>query len=204
MPLYKLPIGIRIPKDDEYPKGHDIKSINDKRDSANIVEGFTISEVSGERFSHYAEANIDASKIWGVFRSLTNNLINESAYGIIGFKEEKSKLSRFTTMEKIIGIFQRFEFELTNDGFLEFGIATYNERSLNEIFVTSFKYMNIWTDKKECLVETFKSHGIQQMENLQFIDEFPVVTEALAGSSIKGITHYSEVIESIEREFDKL
>jgi hypothetical protein len=204
MALYKLPLGIKIPKNDEYPEGYDVKSINDKRNSANIIEGFTIKEASGEKFSHYAEVNIDADKIWDVFCSLTNKLMNDVAYGIIGFKEEKPILSRFTTIERLIEIFQEYKFELTNDGYLEFGIANYDENSLNEIFVSSFKYMKIWANRKESLVETLNSYGIEQAENLQFIDEFPVVSEALSVNILRRIRHYSEVIECIERDFQKL
>ncbi|SHJ96937.1 hypothetical protein SAMN02745163_02953 [Clostridium cavendishii DSM 21758] len=201
MALYKLPLGIRIPKDNEYPDGYDVKSINDKRNSANIVEGFTIKEVVGEKFSHYVEINVDVDKIWSLFCSLTRNLINDVAYGIIGFKEEEPTLSKFSKLEKIISIFQKYEFELVNDGCLEFGIANYNENSLNEIFITSFKYIKIWTNNKEGLIDVLNSFEIQEIENLQFIDEFPVVSQALSNSFNKEIRHYSEVIECIEREF---
>lgn len=204
MTLYKLPLGIRIPKNNEYPKGYNVKSINNKRNSANIVKGFIIKEASGEKFSHYAEVNIDADEIWDVFCGLTNKLIDDVAYGILGFKDEEPRLSEFTKTERLIEIFEKYKFELTNDGYLEFGIANYDEDSLNEILVSSFKYMKIWTDRKELLVETLNSFGIQQIENLQFIDEFPVVSEALSINIAKGIRHYSEVMECIEREFEKI
>ena len=204
MALYKLPIGIRIPNNDEYPKGNDVKSINDKRNLANIVQGFALKEVKGEKFSYYAEVNIDADKIWSVFCDLTNKLIGGVSYGILGFKDEKPKLSGFSKTENVIKIFEKYKFELTNDGYLEFGIANYDEKSLNEIYVSSFKYMNIWTTGKELLVETLNSFGIQQIENLQFIDEFPVVSQALSDTIVKGINHYSQVMESIEREFEKI
>lgn len=201
MALYKLPLGIKIPKNNEYPKGYDVESINDERNSANITEGFTIKKILGEKFSHYAEVNINADKIWDVFYSLTNNLIDDTAYGIIGFKEEKPTLSGFTNKDRLVEIFKKYKFELTNDGYLEFGIANYDENSLNEIFVSSFKYMRIWTNRIEMLVNTLNSYGIQQTKNLQFIDEFPVVSEALTPNIIKGIRHYSEVIKCIKQEF---
>jgi len=204
MDLYKLPLGIRVPTNNEYPKGYDVKSINDKRDAVNIVQGFTIREVSGEKFSHYAEVNIDADKIWDVFCHLANKLIGDVAYGILNFKDEEPTLSGFTKAEKLMEIFGDYKIELANDGYLEFGIVNYDENSLNEIFVSSFKYMKIWTTKKELLVKTLNSFGIQQIENLQFIDEFPVVSEALSSNIVNGIRHYSEVTECINREFKKI
>lgn len=204
MSLYNLPLGIRIPTSEEYPKENDVKSINDKRDLANITQGFVLSEVSGEKFSYYAEVNIDAEKIWDVFCSLTNKLIDEVAYGVIGFKEEEPVLSDFTKTERLVEIFSKFKFELTNDGFLEFGIASNDEKALNEIFISSFKYMRIWTTRKESLIQILNSFGIEQMENLQFIDEFPVVSEALSDSIVNGISHYSKVMEWVEEEFNKI
>jgi hypothetical protein len=204
MALYKLPLGIRVPNDNEYPKGYDVKSINEKRNSANIVEGFIIKEESGERFSHYAEVNINVDRIWDVFCGLAYTLIQTEAYGILSFKEEKPRLSSFTEVDKIIEIFNEYRFELTNDGYIEFGIANYDKSSLNEIFVSSFKYMKIWTTKQELLIETLNSYGIHQIDNLQFIDEYPVVSEALSDKIVKGVRHYSEVIECIGEEFEKL
>ncbi|URZ15348.1 hypothetical protein [Clostridium felsineum] len=204
MKLYKLPLGIRIPRDDEYPNGYDVKSINIKRNLANITEGFKINEVKGEKFSHYATINIDADKIWNVFCSLTSRLIDDVAYGIIGFKDDEPILSKFTNTERVIEVFRKYKFELTNDGYLQFGIANYNDKSLNEIFITSFKYMIIWTNNKEQLVQILNSFDIEKVENLQFIDEFPVVSEALTANEDDGIKHYSDVIEDIEKEFDEL
>lgn len=204
MTLYKLPLGIRVPRNDEYPNGYDVESINSQRNLSNITEGFKINEVKEEKFSYCAHINIDVDKIWDVFCSLTSRLIDDVAYGIIGFKDEKPKLSKFTNTKRVIQIFRKYKFELTNDGYLQFGIANYDDNSLNEIFVTSLKYMTIWTNNKDELVETLSSFRIQQVENLQFIDEFPVVSEALSINTCEGIKHYSDVIESIEKEFDKL
>lgn len=201
MALYKLPLGISILKDNEYPEGYDVKSINDSRNSANIITGFRIKEIPGEKFSHYAEVNIDADKVWDVFCGLTSKLIDDVAYGIIGFKDEKPKLSGFTKTEILIDIFEEYKFELTNDGYLEFGIAYYDDNSQNEIFVSSFKNMKIWTTKKELLIDTLREFEITEIENLQFINDFPVESEALSG---KGIRHYSEVIEFIKQAFGKL
>lgn len=204
MALYKLPLGIGIPKGTEYPSGLDAKAINDNRDSANIVEGFVLREVSNEKFSNFAEVNINADKIWDVFCGLANELIDDVAYGLIGFKGENPTLSDFTDKEKLLAIFEEYKFELTNDGYLEFGIAYYDKNSLNEILVSNFKYMKIWTDRKEELIKTLNGFGIKEIEGLRFIDEFPVVSRALTANSDTGVRHYSEVIESIERDFEQL
>ena len=52
------------------------------------------------------------------------------------------------------------------------------------------------------LLETLDSYGIQCTENLNFIDEFPVVSEALTTDKVNIVSHYTEVIETIERKFE--
>lgn len=204
MNTYKLPIGIRIPNFDEYPNGYNVDDINMKRNSANIIEGYKLVEVQCEKFTHFAEINIDADNIWNLFVALSDKLIGDIAYGIIGFKDEKPTMSNFTEKQKIIDILNRYNFELSNDGYIQFGIAYYDESSLNQIFITSFKYLQVWTTNSKELVETFKRYKISEQENLNFIDEFPVVSEALSADRGRGVRHYSEVINEIEMKFEDL
>ena len=70
------------------------------------------------------------------------------AYGIVGMKGEEPVLSRFTESDRIMNLFKEYKFELTNDGFLQFGIATEDGTSYNEIFVTSFKTFRVWSETK--------------------------------------------------------
>jgi len=204
MNTYKLPLGIRIPNFDEYPNGYNISQINMKRDAASIIEGYKLAEVQGEKFTHFAEINIDADNLWDLFVALSDKLIGDTAYGIIGFKDEKPTLSDFTEKQRIIDILNGYNFELSNDGYIQFGIAYYDESSLNQIFITSFKYLQVWTTESKELVEILKKYKISEQENLNFIDEFSVISEALSDEKISGVRHYSEVIGDIEREFSDL
>lgn len=87
---------------------------------------------------------------------------------------------------------------------IKFGITYYNESSLNQIFITNFKYLQVWTTDSKELVETLNKYKISEQENLNFIDEFPVVSEALSPEKINGVRHYSDGIDEIEREFVNL
>lgn len=113
-------------------------------------------------------------------------------------------MSDFTEKQRIIDILNEYKFELVNDGYIEFGISYYDESSLNQIFVKSFKYLQVWTTDSKELFETLDKYKISEYENLNFIDEFPVVSEALSAEKISGVRHHSDVIEEIEREFDSL
>jgi len=200
MSLYKLPLGIRIPNNDEYPDTYNIEDINLKRENANIIEGYTIKEVVGEKYTYYLEVNVNVDKIWNIFIAITNKIISSVAYGILGLKDEDLKLSNFTSRENLIQIFEDYSFELVNDGFLQFGIANYNDISLNEIFITNFKYIKIWTDNI-AILKILDLFEIPVIENLNFIDEFPVVSEALTLQKVSKVRHYTEVIEKIEQKF---
>lgn len=197
-----MPIGIRVPRIDEYPDGYSPHGINEKRDLSNITQGYKLTEAGDEKFTHVAEINIDADKIWNLFVSLSNALIGDTAYGIIGFKDEEPILSSFTEKEKILDIFSRYKFELANDGYIHFGIAYYDDTILNEIYVTNYKYFQAWTGEKLGLIETLSRFKLSEQKDLNFIDEFPVVSEALSSKQINGIKHYSEVLSEIEKEFD--
>lgn len=118
MAMYKLPIGIRVPDASECINGYDINEIEEKRNAANIIEGYKLRNAQEQKFTHFAEINIDSDKIWGLFETLSNNLIGNVAYGILGYKDEEPILSQFTEKRKIIDIFSKYKFELTNDGFL--------------------------------------------------------------------------------------
>lgn len=201
MSIYKLPLGIRVPELDEYPNGYDVHEINKARNSSNIIEGYKLNEVHNELFTHYAEVNIDADTVWNLFVSLSNKLLGHTAYGIIGFKDEKPILSDFAYKQSIIDIFKEYKFELTNDGYIQFGMAYYDEATMDEIFITSFKYLQVWTSNKNLLVEALEEFDLLEQEKLNFIDEFPVVSEALSTDTIEGVRHYSEVISGIEEEF---
>ncbi|CRK84902.1 hypothetical protein [Neobacillus massiliamazoniensis] len=49
-----------------------------------------------EKFTHFVEINIDVDNLWSLFVTLSDRLLGDTAYGIIGFKDEKTTLSNFT------------------------------------------------------------------------------------------------------------
>lgn len=203
MGIYKLPLGIRIPRDDEYPKGYVVEEINKKRNLANIVQGYKLVEVTDKKFTHFTEINVDIDKLWSLFISLSNSIIGDKAYGLIGFKGEKPTLSKISDKQNIIDLFNKYEFELSNDGFSEFGIAYYDDNTLNEIFITTFKYVQVWTTDKEALVKALRKEGLKEKKSLNFIDEFPVVSEAISTDTEEESRSYTQILGEIKEEFEK-
>jgi hypothetical protein len=54
-----------------------------------------------EKFTHFVEINIDVDNLWSLFVTLSDRLLGDTAYGIIGFKDEKTTLSNFTKKQSI-------------------------------------------------------------------------------------------------------
>lgn len=201
MSIYKLPLGISIPEFDEFPNEHDAELINKKRNEANIVEGFKVREICNENYTHFVEINVNVDDIWSLFVELSNNLIGDVAYGVIGFKDDEPILSEFTKKQNILDIFNDYKFELMNDGFIQFGIAHTDDFSFNEIHISNFKYFQIWTSNIEVLKMILDKFGLEE-KDINFIDEFPVVSKALQADEIKGVRHYSQVLSEIEKSFN--
>ena len=202
MSIYKLPLGISIPKLDEFPNEYDAELINEKRNEANIIEGFKVREICNENYTHFVEINVNVYDIWSLFVKLSNKLIGDVAYGIIGFKDDEPTLSEFTKKQKILDIFNDYKFELVNDGFIQFGIAHNDDISFNEIHISNFKYFQVWTSNIKVLRASLAKFGLTEAD-IHFIDEFPVVSKALQADEIKGVRHYSQVLSEIEKSFNE-
>jgi len=207
--VYKLPLGLqipdRIPDRIDYPSGDDYDTIQQKRARANIVEGYKMREIEGGKFQYFTEINIDADRIWHLFVTLVNTMIKEGiAYGIVGMKGEEPVLSRFTESDRIMNLFKEYKFELTNDGFLQFGIATEDGTSYNEIFVTSFKTFRVWSENKSDVLTALNQLHLKEYKDLEFIHDFPIKSKALSPQQYPGIRHYTEVLEELEKAFSLL
>jgi hypothetical protein len=132
---------------------------------------------------------------------LTEIILPDFTYGIIGFKDGDDTLSNFTGKANVSNLLRKYTYELTNDGYLSFGMAHYDNDSLNEVFVSSFKQILIWTTQANRVKKELACFGLTEYDNLNFIHEFPVVSEALVADTCMGIRHYAQVLEEINQGF---
>lgn len=204
--MYQLPLGIQIPgKDEADYKRKDFEHMQQKRAQAKIIEGYKINKYDNKEFRYVLEINIDADRIWNLFTTLANTLIRgEMAYGIIGMKGKEPFLSRFTLPNHIINLFEKYEFELINDGFLQFGIAMDDGITYNEVFVASYKYIQVWCVNRDAVVSVLNQFNLNEHADLNFIDEFDVASIALTAFKIPGIPHFTEVLQDLENSFAQL
>jgi hypothetical protein len=175
-----FPEGIRLARANEIPNSPEKSESVEKIRNAQIEQGYVSQTASESLFTCYAEANVDAPQIWQVFRSLCEALLPEESMPIIGeIDEEPLHNGSYDQTQKLLALFERFNYYLANDCNIQFGLAAETDTELNEVFVTPTKHFQIWTSKAEVLAGVMKKYGIAESDELQFIDEFPRTTTML-------------------------
>jgi hypothetical protein len=174
------PEGIKLARANELPNSPEKSELLEKIRNARIEQGYVVQTASESLFTCYAEANVDAPQLWQVFRALCEDLLPEEAMPIIGeIDEEPLHNGSYDQTQKLLALFERFNYYLTNDCNIQFGLASETDTELTEVFVTPTKHFQIWTSKADILTDVMKKYGIAESDELQFIDEFPRVTTAL-------------------------
>ena len=169
--------------------------------NARITTGFTRNDTGGDAFKAYFEANVHAPSVFAVFRDLAYSLLPDVAVPIIGLKDEEPAFGPYTDRNSAIEVFEPHRDLLQNDGFLEFGITFQYQGRVEEIFVKSAKYFQIWTNQPEIVDRIFDQNGIPFVPDLQFIDEYPMVSKSI--NSI-GNAVWPGVYEAVKVAFDNL
>lgn len=183
---------IRTARIDELPATQENLEWIKERKVAKIVEGFVTKPNNTEElpFDFFCEINVDNSKLWKLFKDFFLVFPDEISF-IFGHIDSEPNYSRYDDKFKILNQIEKFETELTQDGFLEWGIIYHDKDVLKEIFIKKAKYMQFWGIDKEEFLYIMKKNSIDEIEGLKFIDEYPLVTEVLR-------LHNSETMETSE------
>lgn len=177
----EFPITLRFPLPDEVPMDETVLADIKRSETANIVEGYTIKdkdvnpEHSTMGFEFYSEINIDNSRLWKLFIELTNFLPNEVTLLSGHIDDDSINTGTYADKKDILHLLNKYEKELTGDTFLEFGLLSHTPEKLIEVFVDETKYIKFWGSDKKLFEQTLKDFGLSNIEDLEFIDEFPKV-----------------------------
>lgn len=176
----QLPPTLRTPTLDEIPKTDDLIRSIERSHTANIMEGFTFKyNTSNELpFKFYAEINIDNSRLWTFFKFFVNHLPDEISL-IFNHSDGEAIYTKYHDKNDILKALGNYEIELTQDCFLEYGAIHQTDTFLEEIFVDSSKYLKYWGTDEKWFRSTMNDFRIVENADLNFIDEFPKVREAL-------------------------
>ncbi|MEA3106847.1 MAG: hypothetical protein QOI88_1452, partial [Gammaproteobacteria bacterium] len=149
--------------------------------NANITTGFVLTTSADPGFSTYIEANAHADEIWSVFETLASRLLPDVASPLVGWKDEEATLGPYTEKAAALDVLRAHAESLQHDGFIEFGLMFQQGGKTEEVMVKGSKDLRIWTNNPAVATETLLALGIPSIEKLQFIDEYPRVTERLVG-----------------------
>jgi hypothetical protein len=179
----KLPKTLRLARLDEAPKNESILESIKASENNNIVEGYRLKNNPnlGYPYKFFAEINVDNDRLWSLFSKMmlsmpdyisliTSRKDDEISDAVYGDYQDKYEL--YNKIEK-------YERELTLDGFLQFGVIHQTKDYLEEIFVHNAKYIQYWGMDMDRFKRVMKDYSLYEVDNLEFIDSYPMVTKAL-------------------------
>jgi hypothetical protein len=199
-----FPDGVRLAHKDELPGPEPSRAAACARiQSANIEAGFILSESPDTRFAFYAEANVDAPKIWVVFRDLCEVLMGPTATLVVSqLDDEPISVGSAGTLE-IVTLLEPHKYQLAHDAFIQFGLIHQSGDQLTEVFVAPTKHFKVWVNDEENFRSVLEKHGIPEIQSLEFIDEYPRTTTPLSGDRVRFHDH-GELIEHLKKKLQAL
>lgn len=183
-PVLQLPKTIRFLKEDELPQNNaSVLKRWEESKVANIVEGYTLTfnnnpENNTLGFSFYAEINIDHPKLWNLIVALSETLPNEIAF-LFGYIDFDLNYGNYQDKESTLDFITQYQYELSEDAFIHFGLIYNDKETLIEIFVDESKYVKYWGVDEDGFSAIMKEFGLKEVKGLEFVDEFPKIREIL-------------------------
>jgi hypothetical protein len=202
--MIELPKTIRPARLDEVPKNSTALERLRLLDNAKIHEGYTFKLKENDNKEHkeipfdfYSEININNSRLWDLVVALSDLLPDVSAL-IIGYSESEPKYCDYKPKNDLIDKLKKYKTELTEDAFLDWGIIYNDKESLTEIFVPDSKYIKFWGVDIEGFKTIMSKFDLSQVDDLEFIDEYPKVREPLRLFE-KSILDTNELINELKK-----
>jgi hypothetical protein len=177
----RFPRGVRLAAESDLPRNKDRLARLARIQNANITTGFVLAASADPGFSTYIEANVHADEVWSAFETLASLLLPDVSAPLVGWKDGEATLGPYTDRAAALAVLRAHAETLQHDGFIEFGLMFQQDGKTEEVMVKASKDMRIWTNQPTVARETLFSLGIPSVEKLEFIDEYPRVTERLVG-----------------------
>lgn len=185
-PTLALPQTIRFADREEIPNNPEILKRWTESQSANIVQGYTFqsNENNPENkeigFNFYSEINIDNSNLWNLTVALSETLPDVAAV-LFGHIDSDINYGNYGEKKAVLEFISQYKKEITQDAFISFGLIYQDDENLIEIFVDESKYLKYWGVSETYFRKIMKDFNLEEIESLEFIDEYPKVREVLTG-----------------------
>jgi hypothetical protein len=200
-----LPECVRLLRPDEVPVHDDRDQILEQVAAghrARFVAGYVLHLVERPGYSAYAEVNVHAPELWRLFRALTVELLPEHGALLIGPKDEEINRCPYRSKDALLDTLEPYGEALARDGLVQFGLIWQRSGRTEEVFVEPAKYFKVWTNHPDRLQRVLAAHGLEQAEHLDFLDEFPRITESVFHPP--EMYQYDELLTRILGADDKL
>jgi sucrose-6-phosphate hydrolase SacC (GH32 family) len=205
-PNLELPKTIRALELNEVPLNPpSIRERYELRKTANIVEGYRIFDKDDNptnenlAFNFFAEININNSKLWDLCIELSEHLPSEIAL-IFHHEDEEVIYGRYENKQETLDFLQQYKTEIISDPFINIGMIFHTDTKLIEIFIPESKYIKFWGVDEASFRKTMSNFQLKEIDNIEFIDEYPKVREAL-NTIEKNVVDSINLIELLKRRF---
>ena len=168
---------------------------------AKITTGYRVKDKLSGPFTSYVEGNVHADEVWRFVRELAVAILPTVAAPIVGVKDDSPILGPYTTRTAALEVFKPFVDDLQNDGLLEFGLIFQQGDRTEEVFVSSVKFLKVWTSQLPLVRAVLEANGIPEVPALDFIDNYPRVSQSVGPD---GNARWPFVIESLQAAFHTL
>lgn len=192
-PRLQLPKTIRFLNEDELPKNPAILKRWEESQYANIIEGYTVNlkdddnpEHASLGFRFYAEINIDNPRLWSLIMALAQTLPEEVSF-LFGHVDVELNYGNYQSKEKTLDFIARYQYELVEDAFINYGFIYNDGETLIEVFVDESKYVKYWGTDEEWFRMIMAEFSLKEEKGLEFVDEFPKVRETLTALDKKAL-----------------
>ncbi len=176
----EFPNGMRLVRLDELPGPESQRAVEWARvQRSHIAPGYKLTESNDLRFAKYAEINVNAPNIWRVFRDLCHALLGPTATLVAGEVGDEPCSVGSGDTSSIITMLERHQYQLSHDGFVQFGLICDLNGTISEVFVAPTKHFKVWLNAEKLFRSIMDRHKILEQSRLEFIDEYPRTTVAL-------------------------
>ena len=205
-PTLVLPKTIRFPEENEVPMNSSVLERLRESKNANIVPGyvFKLKDDNPDNidlpFEYYAEINIDNPQLWSLIITLSEETLPENCALIFGYIDSEINYGFYENKFEILKYLEDYKTELIHDTLLIWGLIYHDNEILTEIYVDESKYLKYWGNNEEKFRNIMNQFNLSEIENLEFIDEYPKVRENI-NLHFENITETGELIETLRQTY---
>ena len=205
-PTLVLPKTIRFPEENEVPMNSSVLERLRESKNANIVPGyvFKLKDDNPDNidlpFEFYAEINIDNPQLWSLIITLSEETLPENCALIFGYIDSEINYGFYENKFEILKYLEDYKTELIHDTLLIWGLIYHDNENLTEIYVDESKYLKYWGNNEEKFRNIMNQFNLSEIENLEFIDEYPKVRENI-NLHFENITETGELNETLRQTY---